>query len=245
MTSNINQNTIDSAYPVAGQDNDSQGFRTNFTSIKNNFAFARSEITDLQNKVIVKAALDGVALDNDMAGVTLKSALVLDFREQRAAVSVVGTTATVNHAAGHYQTLTTTGGALTLQFTNFPTATPSPGKMGRVRVEVSATVGHTLTLPASVTVGIEGVQNLSGDTITFSASGVYIYEFTSSDGGINYTINELTRSRVPAESRTPTGVGAAGDVAGMIAFDSGNIYVCIADYDGSSVIWKKASLGSI
>ena len=34
MASNINPNNIDGTYPVAGQDNDSQGFRTNFTNIK-------------------------------------------------------------------------------------------------------------------------------------------------------------------------------------------------------------------
>ena len=30
MASNINPNNIDTTYPVAGQDNDSQGFRDNF-----------------------------------------------------------------------------------------------------------------------------------------------------------------------------------------------------------------------
>jgi hypothetical protein len=51
MSSNINPNNIDREFPVAGQDNDSQGFRDNFTSIKNNFSFAAAEITDLQNSV--------------------------------------------------------------------------------------------------------------------------------------------------------------------------------------------------
>ena len=31
MTSSINPNNIDGTYPIAGQDNDSQGFRDNFT----------------------------------------------------------------------------------------------------------------------------------------------------------------------------------------------------------------------
>ena len=34
MASSINPNNIDTTYPVAGQDNDSQGFRDNFTNIK-------------------------------------------------------------------------------------------------------------------------------------------------------------------------------------------------------------------
>ena len=51
MSSNINPNNINGNFPVAGQDNDSQGFRDNFTNILNNFSFAATEITDLQNAV--------------------------------------------------------------------------------------------------------------------------------------------------------------------------------------------------
>jgi hypothetical protein len=51
MASNINPNNINGNYPVAGQDNDSQGFRDNFTNISNNFSFAATEITALQNAV--------------------------------------------------------------------------------------------------------------------------------------------------------------------------------------------------
>jgi hypothetical protein len=49
MASSIISTTIDGTFPVAGQDNDSQGFRDNFTIIKDNFAFAKSEIEDLQD----------------------------------------------------------------------------------------------------------------------------------------------------------------------------------------------------
>lgn len=48
MASNINPTNIDITYPIAGQDNDTKGFRDNFTSIKNNFTTAASEITALQ-----------------------------------------------------------------------------------------------------------------------------------------------------------------------------------------------------
>ena len=49
MTSQVNPNNVDGTYPVAGQDNDSQGFRDNFTNIRNNLTFAKAEIEDLQN----------------------------------------------------------------------------------------------------------------------------------------------------------------------------------------------------
>jgi hypothetical protein len=36
--------------------------------------------------------------------------------------------------------------------------------------------------------------------------------------------------------------GSVGDVRGKIVWDSGNIYVCTADYNGASAIWKRANL---
>jgi len=49
MASKINTSTIDITYPIAGQDNDTKGFRDNFSSIKNNFSTAASEISELQD----------------------------------------------------------------------------------------------------------------------------------------------------------------------------------------------------
>ena len=43
-------------------------------------------------------------------------------------------------------------------------------------------------------------------------------------------------------SRTPTATGAAGDKAGSIAWDGSYMYVCTANYDGSSTIWKKVQI---
>ena len=51
MASTINPNNIDILYPIAGQDNDTQGFRDNFRNIKNNLNTAAQEITALQGNV--------------------------------------------------------------------------------------------------------------------------------------------------------------------------------------------------
>ena len=40
----------------------------------------------------------------------------------------------------------------------------------------------------------------------------------------------------------PTMVGVPGDTAGMIAFNTTTLYVCIANYDGHSNIWRKTAL---
>jgi hypothetical protein len=62
MASNINTSGLDDLYPVAGVDNDSQGFRDNFANIKTNLGHAATEITALQNGV---ARVDG---NNDFNG---------------------------------------------------------------------------------------------------------------------------------------------------------------------------------
>jgi hypothetical protein len=49
MASSINPTAIDITYPIPGQDNDTQGFRDNFSSIRNNFNVAKSEISTIQS----------------------------------------------------------------------------------------------------------------------------------------------------------------------------------------------------
>jgi hypothetical protein len=199
MTSSINPNNIDGAYPVAGQDNNSQGFRDNFTNTKTNFQYAADEITDLQNKVVLKQALTGTTLDNNMLGSVLSNAQLQDMSETRVALSVSGTgtiTVPINYAAGSYQTVTTPntgGGTLLLAFSNWPAA----GAAGTVSLELTVTnVGFTLTLPAAVSVNALGIQGINSATnvITFAAVGVYTFTFVSSDGGTTITVNETNQT---------------------------------------------------
>ncbi|NBP58029.1 hypothetical protein EBU71_16120 [bacterium] len=51
MTSQINVSTLDTDYPIAGVDNDSQGFRDNFTIIRTALETASSELTAIQTIV--------------------------------------------------------------------------------------------------------------------------------------------------------------------------------------------------
>ena len=196
MASQINPNDIDGSYPVAGQDNNSQGFRDNFTNTKTNFGYAAGEITDLQNNVLLKSALTGTTLDNNMDGSLLLGALIQDFSATRVAIGTVSGSQTVNYASGHYQTLTTNG-SVTLAFSNFPTS----GTQGWIIVRVTiASVAHTLTLPAAVGTGasaasVLGIQGISSNVITFNETGTYEFEFHTEDGGTTIYLSELTRPR--------------------------------------------------
>ena len=103
MTSSINPNTIDGTYPIAGQDNNSQGFRDNFTQTKVNFTYAAQEIDDLQAKAVLKAALTGTTLDNNMNDSLLYAALIQDFSAVKISVAPSSGTLTLNYASAHYK----------------------------------------------------------------------------------------------------------------------------------------------
>ena len=213
MASNINPNNIDTTYPVAGQDNDSQGFRDNFTNIKTNFTEAESEIDDLQSKVILKSALTGTTLDNDFDGSLVSSAKIQDFRETVVALGTTNGTLTLNHNAGHYYTVTLNGNG-TVAFSNLP---PS-GSKGRIQLQVTiSSTSHTLTLPAAVTKGVTGIQGISSNVITFYTTGTYIFEFTTTDGGTSVHVEELTRPRNSFQN--PIYMASSEDVAASAAMD--------------------------
>jgi len=268
MTSQINPDLVDGAYPVAGQDNNSQGFRDNFTNIKSNFQYAEDEINDLQNKVLLKAALTGTTLDNDLGGNSLIDAQIQDFSATRVALGTTSGTVAVNYAAGHYQTVTTSG-SITLAFSNWPSA----GLEGWVTVRVTvASTAHTLTLPAAVgasasAASVLGIIGIASNVITFPQTGTYEFQFHSDDGGATVYLSELTRPRnnifyasedlaagaaasltvdtsyfITAAAETATlAAGVAGQVKKFAMYTNGGDMVITVSNAG----WKTSGSGTI
>jgi hypothetical protein len=190
--SSINPNTIDGTFPIAGQDNDSQGFRNNFTETKNNFQFAASEITDLQTKAVLKSPLVGGTVDtnfNNLTNQPLVAAQIKQFTETLNAFGPVSGTQTIDWTTGHYQTLTTSG-SVTLSFAS---TWPLTGFYTNLRLEANVTsTAHTLTLPTQVTAAsYNNLQGCSNGVITFPNTGVYLYELGTRDGGTTVTIRDL------------------------------------------------------
>ena len=195
MTSAINPNNINGAYPVAGQDNDSQGFRDNFTNIKTNFTYASDELTDLQSKVVLKSALNGTTLNNNMAGSPLSNAQLIGVTTPSQALGTVSGDQALNFAVGSYYTLTTAG-SVSIAFSNWPAA----GQVGTINLQVTVTnVAYTLTLPSSVTVGVDNLQGFASSVITFNQVGTYEFQFVNSEGPTSTAISvfDLNRNRDP------------------------------------------------
>jgi len=182
MASNIVPGNVDGAFPIAGKDNSSQGFRDNFTATKNNFTNAKTEIEALQTNAVQTNTANNFN-DNIVSRATLK-----DTAETVYAHGTTGGEITLNHESGHYQTITTSA-SVTLAFTNLPTT----GTLGRIILDITfASTAHTITIPTAVKVA----DNVSGgdgssDTISAPNTGRYLYEFLSHDAGTTILMHQL------------------------------------------------------
>lgn len=189
MTSQINPNNIDGTYPVAGQPNNTQGMRDNFTATKTNFQYASNEITELQSKSVLKSALTGSTLDNNMNDNLLYAVTLQDAGWTYLQNTATSGSITLDFSAAAYQSVTTTG-SVSLSFSNWPAS----GIAGKLTFTINITnVAHTLTLPAAVSVGTASVQGYASNVITFTATGTYTFEFSTVDGGTTITITDLSR----------------------------------------------------
>lgn len=185
MASNISSSSIDANYPVAGRDNDSQGFRDNFSTIKNSLAAAKAEIEDLQSKAVLKAALTDETLENNMAG-----SLIIDADLQQATFKgYIGGTldsdTTLDFINGHYQKVTVTDN-ISITITGWATTE----RYAQIRVEVvpDGTGQKDITfVNASGSIKTDGNTNWAGTTISTDDAAVdpasTILEFFTNDGG--------------------------------------------------------------
>jgi len=182
MASNIVPGNIDSTFPVAGQDNSSQGFRDNFNAIKNNFTEAAAEITAMQtNKANLNAA-------SNFSDNLVTRAVFRDTAETvYAHGSVSSGTITLNHENGHYQTATVTADT-TFSFTNFPTT----ATLGRIILDVTVAPGATNLVFPSAVIKADNVTGSDGTSDTIQPGlGRVLYEFVTPDGGTTVLMHQL------------------------------------------------------
>jgi hypothetical protein len=109
------------------------------------------------------------------------------------AIGSVSGSQTVNYAVGSYQTLTMTG-SVSFSITNWPPA----GQLGRIRFQVTCNnIAHTLTFPASVTIGVSNIQGLvtSTNILTFNKTGTYEFELENSQGQSSTAVTIIDQNR--------------------------------------------------
>ncbi len=222
----INTNGINVNYPTPGVNNSSQGFRDNFASIKTNLDAAGSEISDLQNKVVVKSALNNTTVNNDMANTLISNAAIRNFRSTTYNLgNALSGTVLINTSLGDVQ-YGTVAGNVTLQFGNWAPA----GTQSNVELRLNfSNVEASISFPSEVvssnnnfgTTTLENYANVASVatvTVPFDVEQLN-YRLSTVDCGTTVGIEPSNRPRqsTQLQKRTPTPTGFQGDVAGTIA----------------------------
>lgn len=130
MTSQIIFTTIDEEYPVAGVDNDTQGFRDNFNIIKTALGTAQSEITTLQSS---SAKLNEA---NDFNGTNIVDANFVSCTEQYYDPGTFATGSEINFSNGSYQVIKINPEGERITFTI--TGWPDTGRLAKMYVHLFA-----------------------------------------------------------------------------------------------------------
>ena len=237
--STINTNPINVNYPVPGVNNNSQGFRDNFASIVTNLNTAATELTDLQSKVVVKQALIGTVVNNDMANTLISNASTVGFRATTYNLgNALAGTVVVNASLAdvHYGTVAAN---TTINFGSWPPT----GTQSNIQVRLSVSNANAVltfsgNLVASNNTGATTLENFvsNGGLVTVTAPyGVseMDYIISTTDCGNTLYIEPINRPRISTQiqQRTPLPTGSLGDIAGEVAVDANYMYVCTDSYD--------------
>ena len=224
--STINTNPINVNYPIPGVNNNSQGFRDNFASIRNNLNIAATEITDLQNNVVVKQALANTTVNNDMANTLISNASTRSFRATTYNLgNALSGTVLVDVSLGdvHYGTV---AGNTTVNFGSWaPTGTQS-----NVQLQLAFASNSTsfVTFSGNVVVNndsgatiLENYSNVAGFVTVSVPYGVtqLNYQISTVDCGNTLYISPINRPResTQIQERLISPKGFQGDVSGTVA----------------------------
>lgn len=198
--SSIITNTLLTNYPVAGVDNDSQGFRDNFLRIKTALDQAKAELEIFESRAVLKSTLDNspVPVVNDINA----SGIINGYHNKFYGTSYIVQTLTSNAAdvnlyLGTLHQITMLSDNTTLTFVNWP---PS-GQYAKVRV-------HLTVVPTNQTgVTVSGMSSQNGGnvikdisfptTLNVTKDSYIVIEAWSYDHGGNVYVRYLGKYMKP------------------------------------------------
>ena len=254
MTSAINTNGINVNYPVPGVNNNSQGFRDNFTAIRTNLNTTANEITDLQNKVVVKQALNGTIINNDMANAVISNAVTRSFRASTYNLgNALSGTVLVDVSLGDVQFGTVAGNTI-LSFGGWaPSGTQSSLELVLGFSNNQAVVSFPTNVINNNDYGPLTVENYNSGgsfatlTVPFGVTQLD-FNLTTLDCGNSIYIEPINRPRQSTQifNRTPPPTGQQGDVQGTFAIDplqTAQPATCTATEDTFEIITCNSTAG--
>lgn len=250
--STINTNGLDVNYPIPGQNNSSQGFRTNFASIKNNLDIAGTEISDLQNKVVLKSALANSTINNDMANTLISNAATLNFRATTYNLgSALSGQVGIDTALADVQ-YGTVSEDITLSFYNWaPVGTERKIELQFNISNANAQINFPSAVVANADYGLTMIENYDNDGLSYVTApyGVTQLNFTliSTDCGDTIYIEPNNRPfrATQITERTPPSTGYVGDTTGTVCMDPALDQLTVTTTYANDVILTSGSTSQL
>jgi hypothetical protein len=233
----------------------------------------KTELNDLQSKVVLKSALTGTSINNDMANTIVSNCVTKTFR---ASTYDLGSNLTgqivIDTTKGDVQLGTITDD---VQF-DFSKWAPS-GTEAQVKLKLKiGTPTANIMFPNSKIDGATGLvstgptnsirilenyasnnyPHISEDGADFlCTNGVTVpygvtelnYTITTTDCGTTIDVTPTNRGTIASTIEVRSGmsaIGVQGDTVGHVCTDGSYIYVCVAEYDGTNHVWKRSALSS-
>lgn len=181
MASEIISNTIDANFPVAGQDNDSQGFRDNFNIIKTALSVANTEITDLQSGA-ARVDADNNFDANTIINANLR-ATTLEVNETYATGTAISQNLDWNQ--GHVHAVKATA-SLALNFINWPNDGYAQVRIYLTGDGTARTVTFTSENSGAVKTDGNGAWTVHALSVTSSTNPVIVEASTYNNGSTVY-----------------------------------------------------------
>lgn len=175
--SSSNIASIDADYPRAGQDNDSQGFRDNFTKIKTELTNAQADLTALDTNTVK----NNDAITN-MQGNTINNVVITQGSQKFYSGGVLSSAGVrpVSYEIATYHSYTINSTGITLQLADWPAS----GKYAEVLVELRGRgVADSVTFDTENSGSIKVATGFAHPATIDSNVHPYIYRFWTIDGG--------------------------------------------------------------
>jgi len=215
---------INANYPVAGQNNDSQGFRDNFTNIKDALSATNDELVGLQINSLFKSQ------DNDFGGYAIENVNLVN-ASTPIATTTDGTVDLDYTKATFWPIALTNSGINSVNIVNMPEAQ----RTGNMIVSVTTSSLYTKIL-FTATTGTVVSAGPSQQPFDLSNSGPYLFElwndYTDTNNPLIY-VKKLSEDRAEAaylnsivNATTYTGGSAVFDrslTLGNLTFTTGTV----------------------
>lgn len=184
MPSLINTTELDTEFPVPGQDNDSQGFRDNFTNVKTNLDTAKTEIETLQNTVVTKNADTTFLTTGNGDPVQLIKANLKSFSTV-ASNSEQVSALTLDFNKGNYQVYQfQSNSSATIIIDSNQSSWPTAGRVGKITLELTSARagGTTISFNSNLNVKFDSSWQAGTTLISNNTNPVFIEVWTRQGG---------------------------------------------------------------